>query len=275
MEKKELECERCAGDGVVVPRDVVQQTAELMQRLLDTVNRGPITGNPTDSCQQGVVEAANTVGHLLEGFAGGQRVAVPDERTAPDADELFDEVGKLTRKLHSSLAEFSVQISPQITGIVEKDMPEAATQLEAVIAMTDKAAHKVLELVEKQAVVLGEEKKLVSARVDEIINAKPATAADWEKLLRQFSAELAVRNDSAAALNTEILMAQEFQDLTGQSLKKVIRLIREVEESLVSLIKMFGLQEQHPQQASTAGSTTPTAGYKQDDVDSLLASLGF
>ena len=83
-------------------------------------------------------------------------------------------------------------------------------------------------------------------------------------------------------------MAQDFQDLTGQVIRKVIDLVREVEESLINMLTVFGISAEKPQER-----TLPKVGDNlvegpivnkenrddivedQDDVDDLLSSLGF
>jgi chemotaxis protein CheZ len=86
------------------------------------------------------------------------------------------------------------------------------------------------------------------------------------------------------SLLSDILMAQDFQDLTGQVIRKVINLVQEVENKLVEMLTMFG--EQNIQQIDAAAGIeaegpiiNPTqrtdAVSGQDDVDDLLSSLGF
>jgi chemotaxis protein CheZ len=87
----------------------------------------------------------------------------------------------------------------------------------------------------------------------------------------------------------EVLMAQGFQDLTGQILRRVIELVREVEDSLIHLLTMFGTQENNNEvdesellaDASKPEGPIINADERddvvsgQDDVDDLLSSLGF
>ncbi len=90
---------------------------------------------------------------------------------------------------------------------------------------------------------------------------------------------------------TEVLMAQGFQDLTGQILRRVIELVREVEDSLIGLLTAFG-HVTVAAEAKPAAVRKPKAGHEaegpiidaasrndvvqgQDDVDDLLSSLGF
>ncbi|HFA59759.1 MAG TPA: protein phosphatase CheZ, partial [Rhodospirillales bacterium] len=82
---------------------------------------------------------------------------------------------------------------------------------------------------------------------------------------------------------TDALMAQDFQDLTGQIIKRVITLVEEVEANLVNLIKVAGLPERKqdgPKEHELDGPVIPgkeTASTVsgQDEVDDLLSSLGF
>ena len=90
------------------------------------------------------------------------------------------------------------------------------------------------------------------------------------------------------SLMTDVLMAQDFQDLTGQVIRKVIELVHEVEESLIAMLTAFGISAEQAQ-----ASASPKVGDNlvegpivnnenrddvvedQDDVDDLLSSLGF
>lgn len=90
------------------------------------------------------------------------------------------------------------------------------------------------------------------------------------------------------ALMTDVLMAQDFQDLTGQVIRKVIDLVREVEDSLINMLTAFGIASE-----PTKEMAKPKVGENlvegpivntekrddvvvdQDDVDDLLSSLGF
>jgi chemotaxis protein CheZ len=90
------------------------------------------------------------------------------------------------------------------------------------------------------------------------------------------------------ALMTDVLMAQDFQDLTGQVIRKVIDLVREVEDSLINMLTAFGVTESEQKEKATLktgenlveGPIVNTEDRDdvvadQDDVDDLLSSLGF
>ena len=82
------------------------------------------------------------------------------------------------------------------------------------------------------------------------------------------------------------MVAQDYQDLTGQVIRRVITLVQDVEENLVHLIKMFGSTEEYQkaqkQDVKHEGAEGPVIDKtredvltSQDDVDDLLSSLGF
>lgn len=82
--------------------------------------------------------------------------------------------------------------------------------------------------------------------------------------------------DEAEQINTEILMAQEYQDLTGQALKKVINVLTDLEKNLVELVSMFGSKA--PTGADpvlTPAAPMAPGKQSQDDADAILASFGF
>jgi chemotaxis protein CheZ len=173
---------------------------------------------------------------------------------------LFREIGKLTRELHDALNAF--QIDNRIGDFVEREMPDARVRLNSVIYMTANAAHRSLGLVEAampECEALRTRTRQLAAGLDghqesdvgEFLQFCEATADRWRANL------------------SELLMAQDYQDLSGQLIRKVIALVERVESALVELVRLSGRQ---------LGSTGPAAVESvegQDQVDELLSSLGF
>lgn len=201
---------------------------------------------------------------------------------------LFFEVGKLTRELHNALG--SMRMDSRLAGIAEQDIPDARERLNYVIEKTEEAAHRTLSAVE-DSLPLSDRLRTEADRID----------GDWSRFrrremsldeFRSFSTTFGgfieeVRN-TTAALNeklSDVLMAQDYQDLTGQVIRRVIELVEEVEEGLVRLIRSSGIQPAAPaekelQPVAAVGPQvleSEQAGTVsgQDDVDDLLSSLGF
>lgn len=214
----------------------------------------------------------------------------------PGSSELFAEVGKLTRQLHDSLKSF--QLDPDLSNLLAEDIPDAKRRLSHVIDMTEQAANKTMDAVESCLPI-----------ADRLSTDLSHLMPEWQKLmtrnlqLGEFKAlchnlngfltdSLANANELQGSL-TEVLMAQGFQDLTGQILRRVIELVRQVEESLIGLLTAFGQTTLHTSADDRpAAPRKPKAGHEaegpiidavgrndvvqgQDDVDDLLSSLGF
>ncbi|WP_269517695.1 protein phosphatase CheZ [Alteromonas sp. BMJM2] len=209
--------------------------------------------------------------------------------------ELFAEVGKLTRQLHDALNNF--QIDDRIKNLATDDIPDAQTRLTYVIEETEKAANTTMDAVEASMPIA----ELLASRIDRVM-------PEWKKLMtRQIEVgefkvlckdldELLEDGASQSAkltqLLTEVLMAQGYQDLTGQVIRRVIDLVKEVEESLVNMLTMFGERDGSEQAKPLSPEADKAEGVKaegpildaetrddvvsgQDDVDDLLSSLGF
>lgn len=215
--------------------------------------------------------------------------ALVDAFSMQQSAEIFTEVGKLTRQLHDSLNTF--QLDERITGLVNEDIPDAESRLTYVIEETEKAANTTMDAVEKsmpitEAIgdrinsILPEWQKLMSREIE--IGEFKTLCLDLDKLLHDASAETQTLN----LLLTEVLMAQGYQDLTGQVIRRVIELVKEVQSSLVHMLKVFGepeaLSVADPQKEKIKAEGPVIDAEQrddvvngQDDVDDLLSSLGF
>lgn len=214
---------------------------------------------------------------------------------------LYHEVGKLTRELHNAIVNF--QLDPRVPHATEvSQITDATERLNYVVTLTEKAANRTMDLVEQSA-------PMVHELSDEAHNLN----VEWGRFMRrEMSAdgfrELAKRVELflsrserdgtklSSNLN-DILLAQDFQDLTGQVIKRVTQLVTEVESNLLKLVLMAsqvdqfaGIEHNHELlRAEQEKQKEPSRGEgpqihadkredvasNQDDVDDLLSSLGF
>ena len=214
---------------------------------------------------------------------------------------LYQEVGKLTRELHNAIVNF--QLDPRVPHAKEiSQISDATERLNYVVTMTERAANRTMDLVEQSAPLVND----LSSEADSL-------AEDWGRFMRrEMSAEafreLAKRIElflSRSQRDTsklsehlnDILLAQDFQDLTGQVIKRVTQLVTEVESNLLKLVLMAsqvdrfaGIDHNHEVlRAEQNKEKNPSRGEgpqihadkrddvasNQDDVDDLLSSLGF
>ncbi|MEO9910962.1 MAG: protein phosphatase CheZ, partial [Lentilitoribacter sp.] len=194
-------------------------------------------------------EAKKLVAYLEEGDNASAN-AVLEAVSMKESIELFAEVGKLTRQLHDSLNNF--QIDERIKNLTVDDIPDAQTRLMYVIEETEKAANTTMDAVEecmpiaevlstRIEKIMPEWKKLMNRQLE--LGEFKVLCADLDELLEDGSKQ----SSKLTSLLTEVLMAQGYQDLTGQVIRRVIELVKEVEDSLVNMLTMFGEPEQSEQ----------------------------
>ncbi|MET0071889.1 MAG: protein phosphatase CheZ [Candidatus Thiodiazotropha sp.] len=203
-------------------------------------------------------------------------------------DELFLEVGRLTRELHDAINGFL--LDARISDMTNVEIPDAKERLSYVITMTEQSANRTLTAVE-QSLPLVEKIERQSAELAqewEKLRSRMLNKDDFKELSVALSNFLNTTNTDAGELHknlSEVLMAQDFQDLTGQIIRKVITLVHDVEEKLVMLVRITGDKMDDPnqkkdKQEELAGPAIPGLDQgdqvtSQDDVDDLLSSLGF
>lgn len=207
--------------------------------------------------------------------------------TAQHESVLFQEIGKLTRQLHDALGSF--RDDERIANIAEHRIPDARERLNYVIEKTEESAHRTLNVVEETLPIAHElEEKGKQMREDWAkFTRREMNAEEFRQMSKRISLFLEVVEADAKDLNkglSDVMMAQDFQDLTGQIIRQVIELVQDLEEGLVSVIKSSsritghmeeGLKDTVAEGPQVNKGEDPNVMAGQDDVDDLLSSLGF
>jgi len=210
-----------------------------------------------------------------------------DEIAGLRETQLFQEVGRLTRQLHDTLAGFA--IDSKIASMTETDIPDAKERLHYVIRMTEQAANQTLNAVENLlpvSVQLNEQAAALEDKWSRFLD-KEMPYEEFKAMSKEI-AQYFIQSKSSldvvqAGLN-DILMAQGFQDITGQIIRRVIELVQDLETSMVELIRISGHKTKSAQteEHKLPGPVVPGVDDKaedvansQDEVDDLLSSLGF
>ncbi len=232
---------------------------------------------------------------LLVEYLENDQQAKADELIAeiqnPINSELFAEIGKLTRQLHDSLMNF--QLDSRLNDLATADIPDAKERLNYVITRTEEAANKTMDAVESIFPVVDtiqKQIKTVNPLWQKLMHNK-LELAEFKSLCIDIDLLLTTTDKESVRMHelmTDVLMAQDFQDLTGQVIRKVIDLVREVEDSLIGMLTAFGIATPAPSQVNkpkvgdnlVEGPIVNTENRDdvvadQDDVDDLLSSLGF
>lgn len=225
--------------------------------------------------------------------AGNEQEAVQvlDDLAKIRESDLFQEMGRLTRELHESIKNFTM--NDRIAELTVEEIPDAKERLNHVITMTEEAANKTLTAVE-QGLPLSEEIEKCANELNEkwqSFQNRDLSVEEFRELVKELDGFFPVLSGNAKTLHThmsDIMMAQDFQDLTGQIIRRVIALVQDVEESLVEMIRLSGEKviegkkaEKQDKDIKAEGTHVPGTKASadivtgQDDVDDLLSSLGF
>lgn len=239
------------------------------------------------------LEQAKELVQLLENDKQAEADQLFSDLAEAGQDELFDSIGKLTRQLHDSLQDFLED--PRLSSLTEDDLPDAQNRLQYVLQRTEDAANRTMDAVESSLPLAEEMGKEVSdiQPVWERLMSRDIELSEFKALCHQVDSFIRRSGERSAHLHTlltEVLMAQDFQDLTGQVIRRVIELVQEVEDQLISLLTIFGedyhkAAKQHADSKpkDEKGPEGPVINPDerddvvtgQDDVDDLLSSLGF
>ena len=216
--------------------------------------------------------------------------ALAPHMAAAASPEVFQQLGAITRQLHDTLTELGVMPKLQVAA---GNLPDARSRLNYIANKTAEAAEKVLNSVDsakaEQAAVTAETRRIAQAIVADPVKAVASGA------LMNFVQDVEAASGRIDQHLTDIMLAQDFHDLTGQVVAKVVTLATDLEDSLLKLLVQVAPPDQAhkvehavlhghngvpPETASLSGPVVNPQGRtdvvaNQSEVDDLLASLGF
>lgn len=204
---------------------------------------------------------------------------------AVQQEEILNRVGHMTRLLHDSLRGLGLD---KLLERAAEDIPDARDRLDYVAAMSEKAAQRVLNATDV-AIPLQEEIDSETKKMNELLrnseSQQPLSSAKYQELANQFQTyfDLVGRNSMQTKSHLmDIMMAQDFQDLTGQVIKRVTALAQNLEQQLVQMLIDYSPNDVKREiadgllngpQINPEGNADVVAN--QGQVDDLLDSLGF
>ncbi|MBV1776988.1 protein phosphatase CheZ [Burkholderiaceae bacterium DAT-1] len=201
---------------------------------------------------------------------------------------MFSSIGQLTRKMHDALRELGYDKSLEKAAAA---IPDARDRLSYIATLTEQAANRTLNAIDVAQPIQDKveaESEVLSREWDRLFN-KQMTVDEFRDLAIKTREHLKRTTDQARSTNQqllEIMMAQDFQDLTGQVIKKVVEMAKEMEGGLLEFLVQFSpAAGKTPTVADTSPDLLNGPVYKtegrtdvvtnQEQVDDLLASLGF
>ena len=200
-------------------------------------------------------------------------------------EAVFNRIGHMARALHDTLGQLGYD------KLLEKTvsaLPDAKDRLTYVANLTEQAACRVLNATD-----------IASPLVDDIENGARALGQRWDQVFANemgpqefkllaaetrayLNEQLPKKTRDTHAQLTEIMMAQDFQDLTGQVIKKVVALAQDLESGLMNLLIEVVPETKRTEEVASLmnGPVINAEGrtdvvVNQEQVDDLLDSLGF
>jgi len=243
------------------------------------VNAAPAGGD--DEELQALFDSVSAETQSAQGDAASDQAA----DAWPKQEAVFNRLGHMARALHDTLGQLGYD------KVLEKSvaaLPDAKDRLAYVANLTEQAACRVLNATD-----------IASPLVDQIESGSRALGERWDKVFanqmgpdefKQLAAEtrsflkeqLPQKAAATHAQLTEIMMAQDFQDLTGQVIKKIVSLAQELETGLMGLLieVVPETKRTHEVDSLMNGPVVNAEGrtdvvVNQEQVDDLLDSLGF
>jgi chemotaxis protein CheZ len=207
---------------------------------------------------------------------------VAETREDQSDKPMYERLGGIVRLLHDSLRELGydrslLDVANQIT--------DAQDRLTYIATLTEQAAVKVLNAVDHgmpEQDNLAKKAKEMDDRWAQLFEGK-LSIEEFKSLAgdsKQFAAIVADATEAEKARLLDIMMAQDFQDITGQLIKKIVAITSTAERELAQLLRDNAPPEvkaaiEHKPEELMQGPAAPGVAMAQDDVDSLLADLGF
>ena len=219
--------------------------------------------------------------------------------TSRESHQLVSQIAKIARSIYDSLNEFSEGFSMESLSHTTGELPDAVVKLNSVIDRLEEAANTNLEALEGLSGQLQEHTQWLKDShgvieeceqdIERMKSETPAMASQLdaikEVLHEQIKSDLDAlvqRAEEDNQIFLTMMANQSFQDLTGQTLKKVITFIESLQFKLIGLLPNYGnFRPEGKSQESGAGADAEEEEISgvtlqsQETVDQMLADLGF
>jgi len=276
---------KTAPDGksvvITVPSDKLPQ----VQRLLTPVDPQKDFSEkvpPKDELERKVL---NKMKEFIAAFAEGDfkkaQEVLEDLASMQEGGEIFNEIGFMARQLYNALKELGTIIDPALKELAVDYLPDSESRLEYLMRLTEEVANTTLDCTERMQDRLEKLEELIKALQLHLERLKPIGERARQRFqqLDSIFAEIAEMSKEEKEDIKKILSAQNFQDLSGQTVLKVMEVLKELQERLIALIKSFGVKlesrKKKDELLGPAHEKMEGALKSQDEVDALLAQFGF
>jgi len=250
-----------------------------LEALFDSIVMSSATTTAEVGCQSSQNSPIEEGAMVMEGGLSMRPIG-----SDVSAEKVLSRVGHLTRTLHESLRALGYDKAIEEAAAV---VPDARDRLTYVLTMTNQAADRTLNAIDVMNPIqdhLADNATEISTQWDRLF-ARELGLEEFKALVartRSFLGDVPVQTATASAQLMEIMMAQDFQDLTGQVIKKTTEIIQKLEGELLQLL-LDNIPHEKRTDASKGLMNGPVICAEgrsdvvttQNQVDDLLESLGF
>ncbi|HAA04293.1 MAG TPA: hypothetical protein DCE18_13040 [Syntrophobacteraceae bacterium] len=259
---------------------------EKIETLLSPFDPNPEFGHRLTKQDARTEKVLGIIREFMKALSNGEVVGAQEvllELSEQQGGGLFQQIGVLARQLHDSLHNFANTIDPTLVEMVEDKLPDSGSRLEHILQLTENAANTTLDHVE----AMKDRNQEELTKIDQLQGIFHGLWAVGDVAQRRFEETDRLLGDLRASLTQTnadlitVLTAQDYQDLTGQVILKIIQLLKDLEKNLIDIIRTFGLKSDGKKEQVSDELYGPAhmgmteALHSQDDVDSLLADFGF
>jgi chemotaxis protein CheZ len=191
---------------------------------------------------------------------------------------MYDRLGTVVRQLHDALRELGYE---RVLDDTLREITDSQDRLEYIAQLTEQAANKVLNAVDEALPIQLEQIQAAKQQEDQwkLLLAGQLSESELAELAvssRDFAEAVARSSEAEKNRLMDIMMAQDFQDITGQIIKKIVALTQKLEIELAQILRDYAAESTTGKAVDLlAGPAVPTVAMGQNDVDSMLADLGF
>ena len=266
-------------------RAAVSEDSEDLEALFDSIvqdkgaHEAP-SAEPIAPAEKPVSAATQETSATDPGAAASQA-----QGTEAPSGDVMSRIGGLTRQLHDALRELGYDRPLEKTAAA---IPDARDRLDYVVKMTEQAAVRALNAIEAAQPIqdrLGSQAERLDVQWNKLFD-KQLSLEQFKALVadtRDYLADVPKQTRATNAHLLEIMMAQDFQDLTGQVIKKITALAQNMEQQLVHLLVDMAPDKKMREDIDPGLLNGPVVNAdgrsdvvtNQDQVDDLLESLGF
>jgi chemotaxis protein CheZ len=177
--------------------------------------------------------------------------------------ELSDKLKGVARELIDFRKDIQSKIEPDIVEMASRDIPEASNQLECINETLEESTMKIMDINEEQTELAGKQVRMLKS----LFNGEKGSDLNLDEAISILNNQIEVLKN-IEDLSLKMMEPLSFQDLVGQRIQRIIKLVRSMENRIEELIVSFGIK-------LIKHKEDPTKSYEDlnKDVDKYLSEL--